>query len=51
MGTATGAEPNGVCTSYCGHRASATRLAPRHHCFPITLTGGFDPLLKFVKAQ
>lgn len=43
MGTATGAEPNGVCTSYCGHRASANRLAPRHRLLPHHLDGRFRP--------
>lgn len=43
LGTVTGAGPNGGCTRYCGHRASATGGRPATDRFTIAWTGGTDP--------
>jgi hypothetical protein len=43
LGTATGAGPNGGCMRYCGHRASETRLPPRHRPLPHHLDWWYRP--------
>ena len=43
LGTATGAVPNGGCMRYCGHRASETRLPPRHRPLPHRLDWWYRP--------
>jgi hypothetical protein len=43
LGTATGAGPNGGCGRYCGHRASETRLPPRHRPLPHHLNWWYRP--------
>ena len=43
LGTATGAGPSGGCMRYCGHRVSATRLAPRHRPLPQYLHWRYRP--------
>lgn len=42
--TATGAGPNGGCMRYCGHRASETRLPPRHRPLPHHLDWWYRPI-------
>ena len=44
LGTANGAGQNGGCTRYCGHRASATRLAPLHQPLPHHLDWRYRPV-------
>ena len=44
LGTATGAGPNGGCMRYCGHRASETRLPPRHRPIPHHLDWWYRPI-------
>jgi transposase InsO family protein len=44
LGTATGAGPNGGCMRYCGHRASETRLPPRHRPLPHHLDWWYVPI-------
>jgi hypothetical protein len=43
LGKATGAGPNGGCLRYCGHRASETRLPPRHRPLPLHLDWWYMP--------